>query len=91
MKTIAIIAAFAAASSTVAAGETVRAEGGFELRLSEEGGVRTIGVSGSDGRLAVARGADTLDKVDPKLLAKCGSLMAVLAYGLANLEQPLPR
>ena len=35
--------------------------------------------------------ADTFDKVDPKLLAKCGSLMAVLAYGLANLEQPLPR
>lgn len=35
--------------------------------------------------------ADTFDKVDPKLLAKCGSMMAVLAYGLANLEQPLPR
>ena len=35
--------------------------------------------------------ADTFDKVDPKLLAKAGSLMAVLAYGLANLEQPLPR
>ena len=35
--------------------------------------------------------ADTFDKVDPKLLAKCGSVMAVLAYGLANLERPLPR
>ena len=35
--------------------------------------------------------ADTFDKVDPKLLAKCGSMMAVLAYGLANLERPLPR
>ncbi len=35
--------------------------------------------------------ADTFDKVDPKLLAKCGSIMAVLAYGLANLERPLPR
>jgi carboxypeptidase Q len=35
--------------------------------------------------------ADTFDKVDPKDLAKLGSLMAVLAYGLANLEQPLPR
>ena len=35
--------------------------------------------------------ADTFDKIDPKLLAKAGSLMAVLAYGLANLEQPLPR
>lgn len=35
--------------------------------------------------------ADTLDKVDPKELAKSGSVMAVMAYGLANLEQPLPR
>ena len=35
--------------------------------------------------------ADTFDKIDPKDLAKLGSLMAVLAYGLANLEQPLPR
>ncbi|MBS1794566.1 MAG: M20/M25/M40 family metallo-hydrolase [Acidobacteria bacterium] len=35
--------------------------------------------------------ADTLDKVNPRKLAENGSLMAVLAYGLANLEQPLPR
>ncbi len=35
--------------------------------------------------------ADTFDKVDPKHLAENGSVMAVLAYGLANLEQPLPR
>lgn len=35
--------------------------------------------------------ADTFDKVDPKELAELGSVMAVLAYGLANLEQPLPR
>lgn len=35
--------------------------------------------------------ADTFDKIDPKELAELGSLMAVLAYGLANLEQPLPR
>jgi len=35
--------------------------------------------------------ADTFDKVDPKELAANCSLMAVLAYGLANLEQPLPR
>ncbi len=35
--------------------------------------------------------ADTFDKIDPKHLAETGSLMAVLAYGLANLEQPLPR
>ena len=35
--------------------------------------------------------ADTFDKIDPKHLAETGSVMAVLAYGLANLEQPLPR
>ncbi|HEX6125019.1 MAG TPA: M28 family peptidase [Pyrinomonadaceae bacterium] len=35
--------------------------------------------------------ADTFDKVDPKHLAETGSVMAVLAYALANLEQPLPR
>jgi Zn-dependent M28 family amino/carboxypeptidase len=35
--------------------------------------------------------ADTFDKIDPKELAKAGSVMAVLACGLANLEQPLPR
>lgn len=35
--------------------------------------------------------ADTFDKVDPKQLAEIGSVMAVLAYGLANMEQPIPR
>lgn len=35
--------------------------------------------------------ADTLDKVDPKQLAEGGAVMAVLAYGLANLERPIPR
>jgi hypothetical protein len=35
--------------------------------------------------------ADTFDKIVPKEIAEVGSLMAVLAYGLANLQQPLPR
>lgn len=35
--------------------------------------------------------ADTFDKIDPRELAENASVMAVLAYGLANLEQPLPR
>lgn len=35
--------------------------------------------------------ADTFDKVVPQELAENCSVMAVLAYGLANLEQPLPR
>jgi hypothetical protein len=35
--------------------------------------------------------ADTLDKVAPKELAENVAIMAVLAYALANLSQPLPR
>jgi len=35
--------------------------------------------------------ADTFDKVNPKELAENASVMAVLGFGLANLEQPLPR
>jgi hypothetical protein len=35
--------------------------------------------------------ADTFDKINPKEIAEVGSVMAVLAYGLANLEQPIPR
>lgn len=35
--------------------------------------------------------ADTFDKINPKELADVGSVVAVLAYGLADLEQPLPR
>jgi carboxypeptidase Q len=35
--------------------------------------------------------ADTLDKVSPRELAENAAVMAVLAYGLANLPKPLPR
>ncbi len=35
--------------------------------------------------------ADTFDKISPREIAENGSVMAVLAYGLANLERPLPR
>lgn len=35
--------------------------------------------------------ADTFDKINPREMAENASLVAVLAYGLANLEQPLPR
>lgn len=35
--------------------------------------------------------ADTFDKINPRELAEVGSVVALLAYGLANLERPLPR
>lgn len=35
--------------------------------------------------------ADTLDKIDPKRLAENSAVVAVWAYAMANMEQPLPR
>ena len=35
--------------------------------------------------------ADTLDKIVPKELAENSAVVTVLAYALANMEQPLPR
>lgn len=35
--------------------------------------------------------ADTFDKIDPHQLQENAAVVAVTAYGLANLEQPLPR
>lgn len=35
--------------------------------------------------------ADTFDKVEPHNLAKLGSLLAVLAYGLAEMDAAIPR
>jgi len=35
--------------------------------------------------------ADTLDKVDPRELAENAAVVAVLAYAIANLAEPLPR
>ena len=35
--------------------------------------------------------ADTFDKINPREIAEVASVMTVLAYGLANLRQPLPR
>ena len=35
--------------------------------------------------------ADTLDKVDPRQLQENAAAMAMLAYTIANLPEPLPR
>jgi carboxypeptidase Q len=35
--------------------------------------------------------ADTVDKVDPRALRKCTAMLAVMAYALAELPEPLPR
>ena len=34
---------------------------------------------------------DTLDKLDPEDLARCVAVMAVVAYVVADMPEPLPR
>lgn len=84
--------------------EVLRSQGAFQV-VPQNGGVGADtavltrqGVPSfgplSDGRFYFDyhhTAADTLDKVDPKNLAENASVLAVLAYALANLEQPLPR
>jgi carboxypeptidase Q len=35
--------------------------------------------------------ADTIDKLDPREIAECVAAMAVMAYVVAELPEPLPR
>jgi carboxypeptidase Q len=35
--------------------------------------------------------ADTLDKIEPRALAECTAALAVMAYLLADVPEPLPR
>ena len=35
--------------------------------------------------------ADTMDKLDPREMAECVATMAVMAYVVADLPEPLPR
>jgi carboxypeptidase Q len=78
-------------------------QGGFRVETQANVGADTapltrLGVPSfaplSDGRFYFDyhhTAADTLDKVEPKALAENASVLSVLSYALANLEQPLPR
>jgi carboxypeptidase Q len=35
--------------------------------------------------------ADTVDKLDPKEVAQCAAVMAIMAYVVADMPQRLPR
>jgi hypothetical protein len=83
--------------------ETLQTIGAGVLRATEEAGSDIAGLSfrGVPGFAPIqdARkyfdyhhtAADTLDKVDPQELRENSAVIAVLAYALANTQQPLPR
>jgi Zn-dependent M28 family amino/carboxypeptidase len=67
--------------------------GGADIGPLSAGGVPQIGLRHDSGEYFHWHhtAADTLDKVDPALLAAGAARMAALAYALADAEEPLPR
>jgi Zn-dependent M28 family amino/carboxypeptidase len=68
-------------------------QGGADIASLSDAGVPGVGIS-QDGRKYFDyhhSAADTLDKIDPRELAENAAAMAVLAYALADMRQPLPR
>jgi hypothetical protein len=66
---------------------------GADIQALAEAGVPTFGIM-QDARTYFNyhhSAADTLDKVDPRQLQENAAAMAVLAYELAEMSQPLPR
>ena len=66
---------------------------GSDIEPLVEAGVPGIGIL-QDGRKYFDyhhTAADTLDKVDPQQLRENAAAMAVIAYGLAAMPDPLPR
>jgi carboxypeptidase Q len=66
---------------------------GADIAAMSEAGVPAFGVM-QDGRTYFNyhhTAADTLDKVVPAELRENAAAMAVLAYGLTNMKEPLPR
>ena len=66
---------------------------GADIQALGEAGVPTFGIM-QDARTYFNyhhSAADTLDKVDPRELQENAAAMAVLAYALAEMPQPLPR
>lgn len=66
---------------------------GADIQALADAGVPTFGIM-QDARTYFDyhhSAADTLDKVDPRQLQENAAAMAVLAYELAEMSQPLPR
>ncbi|MBW3534930.1 MAG: M20/M25/M40 family metallo-hydrolase, partial [Gemmatimonadetes bacterium] len=77
----------------IAAGRVTRGGGGADI-----GPLMRLGVPGMGLRVDGSRyfwyhhtDADTLDKLDPADITECAAAMAVMAYVVADLPDPLPR
>jgi len=89
----AIVQQIGALLGPIGAGTVTRGGGGADI-----GPIMETGVPGASPIVDGTRyfwyhhtDADTIDKLDPGEVAKCTALMAVLAYVVADLPDPLPR
>ena len=77
----------------IGAGEVVRGGGGADIGPIMREGVPGMGlnVDGEKYFWYHHTAADTVDKLDPREVALCTAAMAVMAYVVAELPEPLPR
>jgi len=77
----------------IGAGEITRGGGGADIGPMMELGMPGMGLNVDETRYFWYHhtNADTLDKLDPDEVARCVAAMAVMAYVIADLPDPLPR
>jgi carboxypeptidase Q len=77
----------------IGAGEITRGGGGADIGPMVERGMPGMGleVDGTRYFWYHHTDADALDKLDPEEVARCVAAMAVMAYVVADLPDPLPR
>lgn len=78
---------------SIGAGTVTRGGGGADIGPMMEQGMPGMGLSVDSRRYFWYHhsAADTLDKLDPQEMARCVAAMAVMAYVVADLPDPLPR
>ena len=77
----------------IGAASITRGGGGTDIEAIMERGVPGMGLNDDGARYFWYHHSegDTVDKLDPREMAQCVAAMAVMAYVLADLPEPLPR
>jgi len=78
---------------SIGAGAITRGGGGADIGPMMEKGMAGLGLNVDPARYFWYHhtNADTLDKLNPQEMARCVAAMAVMAYVIADLPEPLPR
>jgi carboxypeptidase Q len=92
-ETFAIVQAIGELLEPIGAGQITRGGGGADIGPMMERGMPGMGLSVEETRYFWYHhtNADALDKLDPDEVARCVAALAVMAYVVADLPEPLPR